>query len=881
MSAPSPDSPAWSWPIDQVAASLSSDRSTGLTAAEAQRRHAADGPNSIQQRGQRSWTQVLFSQFANVMVLLLAAAAIISLAIGEWTDAILIGIIVIANAIVGFTQEWSAERAVEALRQMAEPTARVCRDGAWQQHPAVELVRGDLIELSTGTLVPADARLIDCVELETSEAALTGESHPVTKQASPQPVETGLSDRHCMVFSGTSVVNGHGRALVTQIGSQTELGRIAELLESAQPAPTPLQQRLDALSRKLSLVIVGTAVVMFAIGFQRHGLGPMLLMAVGLAVAALPEGLPAVITIGLAIGAKRMAQRKAIIRRLTAVETLGSVNVICTDKTGTLTQNQMSVSEVKPATDEPLVRETLLHAAVLCNDAVVQSDGTVLGSPTERAFVVYAQDEDVDVGHQRDRHPRTAELPFSSERKRMSTLHRVAEGHVLYVKGALERVLPSCNRLAGTDQPVPEGTWRELAEHFAGQGQRVLAFARRVWDGRDPPETSEWDHSLEFLGLVAITDPVRPEVPEAIARCQSAGILPVLITGDHPETARSISEQIGIWKPGQSVLTGPDVDRMSDDELQQAVATTTVYARVAPEHKLRIVRSHQAMGSVTSMTGDGVNDAPALKQADIGVAMGQNGTEVAKESSAMILSDDNFATIVAAVEEGRAVFDNIRKSIAYLFAGNSAEVLLLFGAVLIGLPLPLIPIQILWINLVTDGLPALALAFEPPEANVMRRAPRGRQEGLFGHGLGWGVLVVGSSVAIALMLLFRSVLAAHPNSDAGLLRAQTAVFMALGLAELFYATSARDLSRALDPVGFFRNRWLVGAVAVGGLLQFSVCYLPILQPVFHTVSLSLQELLLCAGVGLTGVVVLEAWKQVVLVSESAGPGGDRSQKPAT
>jgi len=852
----------WALSGEEVEHALATDRSRGLTQTEAESRLGQVGENAIAHQAPQTWFRVLLLQFANVMVLLLTGAAIISLLIGEWTDAILIGLIVIANAIVGFSQEWTAERAVEALRRMAEPVARLCRGGRWKRTPAVQLVPGDLIELVTGDLVPADARLIEVVELETSEASLTGEAVPIPKRVEPVDAEAGLPDRPCMVYAGTSVVAGHGRAIVTQTGGRSELGRIAALLGQAQPSPTPLQQRLDALSRRLSAVIILIAVVLFLVGFQRHGLGRMLLMSVGLAVAALPEGLPAVITIGLAIGAKRMARRNAIIRRLTAVETLGSVNVICTDKTGTVTQNEMTVSEIRPATDDPQVRAALLQGSVLCNDAVVESDGDVVGSPTERAFLVFARDADVDIDAERQAHPRTAEVPFTSERKRMATLHRGTNGsHVLYVKGAIERVLPGCERLAGTETPVPESEWMDIAQTYAGQGQRVLALARRVWDGDAGADPGQWEQSLEYLGLVAITDPVRTEVPDAIAQCQSAGILPVLITGDHPETARAISEQIGIWKPGQHLLTGPEVDAMSDDELQEAVADTTVYARVAPEHKLRIVRCHQARGAVTSMTGDGVNDAPALKQADIGVAMGQNGTEVAKESSAMILSDDNFATIVAAVEEGRAVFDNIRKSIAYLFAGNAAEVILLLSAVLLGLPLPLLPIQILWINLVTDGLPALALAFEPPEADVMRRAPRRREEGLFSRGLGWAVLIVGTVVALSLLLLFRAFLPTQSESVQSLEHAQTAVFMTLGLAELFYALAARDLSRALDPRGIFRNRWLVAAVLAGGLLQFAVCYLPPLQSVFHTTSLSLRELGVCAAVALVGVFTLEAWKQ--------------------
>lgn len=858
------DSRPWATPPAELAAHLKADLQHGLTTAEAERRAREFGPNQIQHQSQRGWVKVFLAQFANVMVALLVVAAVISLVIGEWTDALLICLIVIANAIVGFSQEWTAERAIETLRRMTEPAAKVCRDGQWQQIPAVNLVVGDLIEVRTGDMVPADARLAVAVELETSEASLTGESSPVVKDLEPLPPATPLPDRACMLYCGTSVVAGHGHALVTQIGSQTELGRIAGMLTTATPAATPLQRQLDRLSQQLTVVIVAAAVIMFALGFQRHGLAKMLLTAVGLAVAALPEGLPAVITIGLAIGAKRMARRNAIIRRLTAVETLGSVNVICTDKTGTLTQNKMLVSHIEAATSSADHRRDLLHAAVLCNDATVDPDGTVQGSPTECAFLAMALEEGIKLDEVRGEFERINELPFTSARKRMATLHQSQDGQILFVKGAIEYVLPSCDRKVGSSEPLPRQELLDAAAALASRGNRVLAFARRAWSAAEPsPQPEEWGKSLEYLGAIALSDPVRPEVPDAIQQCRSAGILPVLITGDHPETARAIAEQLGIWKPGERVLTGAELDQMSPEQLQVAVRDTTVYARVSPAHKLWIVRGHQAGGSVTSMTGDGVNDAPALKQADIGVAMGRNGTDVAKEASAMVLSDDNFATIVAAVEEGRAVYDNIRKSVAYLIAGNTAEVLLLFLALVAGFPLPLFPIQILWINLVTDGIPALAMAFEPPEADVMRRVPRGRREGLFGQGLFWGVLLVGSSLAVSLLILFRSMLTGNESDDpAAITYAQTAVFMTLALAELVYATSARDLSRGFDVAGLCRNRSLLLAIVLGIGLQFAVCYVPQLQPIFHTVSLSARDLALCVGTSLTGFVAFEIWKRL-------------------
>ena len=869
----------------EVIESLATDGQAGLTPAEAQRRLAEHGPNELVERGLKSPWLILWEQLTGLMVLILIVAAVVSGALGDWKDAIAILAIVVLNAVLGFSQEFRAEKAMAALKQLAVPTVKVRRGGHVVEISASELVPGDIVLLETGGLVPADGRLLESVNLRVEEAALTGESEPVEKHARvlDRP-ELTVGDRLNMVYMGTVVTYGRGVAIVTATGMDTELGRIAELIQTVEREPTPLQRRLEQLGKGLAVAALGIVAVVFILGLLRgEDWQLMLLTAISMAVAAVPEGLPAVVTIALALGAQRMLKRQALIRKLPAVETLGSVTVICSDKTGTLTENRMTVTvldvlgetqqvdtllrrgipvadaELLPG-ERPSVRSLglLAKAAALCNDASLEPTPEggyqAVGDPTEGALVVAAAELGLVKSELDLRWPRVGEVPFTSERKRMTTVHRVGVTsdetdapwccgtYVAFAKGAVDSLLDISERVWSGDEDLPLND--ELRERIldandrlAGQGQRVLGVAfRPLYEEPDPADEAGLERAMTFIGLVGMIDPPRPEVREAVATAKSAGIRPVMITGDHPLTAQQIAWELDIAADGKP-LTGRDLSAMAADDLEGVVEQVSVYARVSPEHKLKIVRALQDRGQIVAMTGDGVNDAPALKKADIGVAMGITGTDVSKEAADMVLLNDNFATIVAAVKEGRTIYDNIRKFIKYTLSSNAGEIWVMLLAPLAGMPLPLLPLQILWINLVTDGLPGLAMGVEPPEPDTMNRPPHHPQESIFGRGLGRHVLWVG------LLMGLVSLGMGYWTWRAGWANWQTMIFTTLTLSQMGHALAVRS-RESLFKVGLLSNKALLGAVLLTFVLQMAVVYVPFLQNLFKTSALTLGELLL-------------------------------------
>lgn len=859
----------WSLPVESVAAELATDLAGGLSSEEAQHRLAAYGPNALRQAPAPSWLETLLAQFLDWMIGLLAVAALVSAVNGEWGDSLLIAAILVINAIIGFSQERRAERAVAALRRLAQPVSRVWRAGALVDLPVTAVVPGDIVEVQAGTLVPADGRIVGGADLQADEAPLTGESLPVDKDSQPCAADTLLPDRTSMAYAGTAIARGRGRLLVTATGMATELGRIASLLETTKVSPTALQRRLARLSKELGVVVVLISAVIFATGvFRGNPIDQMLLVAISLAVAAIPEGLPAVITITLALGSQRMSRRKAIVRQLSSVEALGSVSVICSDKTGTLTQNKMSVREIVPHADDAALREELLRAAALCNDAQF-TNGQWSGSATEVAIAQSAQREGTDVASLHREFPRIAEFPFNSQRKRMSTLHRAPDGDVtVYVKGAPEGILRRSVALATPAGAIPlaEADRARLEQSLgdlAALGRRVVGVARRPWKSEPARHPDAVERDLEFLGFLAILDPPRPEAREAILRCRSAGIMPVMITGDHQNTATAIGSELELYRQGDGVIDGRELASLEDSELVRRAAQTTIYARVSPEHKLRIVRAHQAQGASVAMTGDGVNDAPALKQADIGVAMGITGTDVSKEVARIILADDNFATIVAAIEEGRSVYDNIRKCVRYLLTSNASEIAVIFAAIVAGWPLPLLPVHLLWINLVTDGLPALAFAYERLEPDTMRRPPRPRDESIFARGLARNIVWYGLVMALAALCVywyFHAPAADEASQRAAVTYSRTATFFTLSVMQLLYVLSLRSSTKSVVRDPPWRNWRLLAASVAGIVLQFAIVYLEPVQPIFHTTALKPHDMAICLAAAVVPFALVELGK---------------------
>jgi len=856
------------------------DPAHGLHEAEVGRRRADHGPNVLAQSKARGPLALLADQFRDFMILVLVAAALISGFLGDWIDTLAILVIVLLNAVIGFVQAWRADRAMAALRQLAAMQATVLRGGQVQVLAASELVPGDIVLLEAGNQVPADLRLLDIAQLKVDESALTGESVTVEKHtARLQGTHHVLGDRLNMAFKGTTATHGRGRGLVVATGMATELGQVARLLQTGRGTGeagnaaggermTPLQLRLADFGRRLALAVLGICAVIFVVGVLR-GEDPVLMMltAVSLAVAAIPEALPAVVTVLLALGARRMARQNALIRRLPSVETLGSVTFICSDKTGTLTQNRMHVEEVwmegrvwhvgQP--HDPAMAE-ILRAAALCNDARHGRGNAWHGDPTETALAQTALEGGLDKAELEQAWPRVQERPFDSERKRMSTVHRNAQGAlVAYVKGAPESVLPQCTLQWRADGalPLPQQGVLDQAMALAAQGLRVLALARRELDVLpEDSQLAEVEQGLSLIGLVAMIDPPRPQAQAAVRDCLSAGITPVMITGDHPATALAIARRLGIVHDGHDVevLTGAELAQLNEPALHERVASVRVYARVDPVQKIRIVEALQQHGEFVAMTGDGVNDAPALKRADIGVAMGRGGTDVAREAASLVLLDDNFATIVRAVREGRRIYDNIRKFVRYALTGNSGEIWVIFLAPLLGLPIALLPIHILWINLVTDGLPGLALAREPAERGIMQRPPRPPQESLFAHGLWQHVLWVGLLMA-GLCLGLQAWALAHGNPHG-----PSMVFTTLTLAQMAHVLAIRSERDSLLALGLRSNLALLGAVLLTLALQLATLYVPALNPIFRTEPLSALELGLCFGAAALVLLAVELEK---------------------
>ena len=848
----------------------------GLSDAEAAERLTRDGPNKLKESKKDSLLKRFLGEFKDPMTIVLIIAALVSAVTAIYdgeslADAFIILAVVLINACLGVYQESKAEAAIEALQQVAAATAKVIRGGHQKTIRADEVVRGDLLVLEAGDAVPADARIVECASMKSQEAALTGESTDVEKQSEALTAagngEVPLGDRKNMVYMGSIITYGRGHAVVTGTGMDTEMGSIADALTNAKEEETPLQIKLNELSRKLSAMILVICAFVFIINLVRNGGKAVLdtfMVAVSLAVAAIPEGLSAVVTVLLSIGVTRMSKNNAIMRKLTAVETLGCTQIICSDKTGTLTQNKMTV--VKKVTED---EKLLMTAMALCSDAELE-EGEAVGEATECALVNDANRNGLPKPELAADLPRVDEAPFDSLRKMMSTIHRAGAGQefIQFTKGAPDEVLRRCTRIWRDGQAVPitDGERdRILTENkdMADQALRVLAAARRVYEERpasNTPETLEQD--LTWIGMCGMIDPIRPEVKDAIAQCRSAGIRPVMITGDHKDTATAIAKELGILEPGQMAITGAELDAIPDEVFAQEVRKYSVYARVQPENKVRIVDAWQALGMVTAMTGDGVNDAPSIKSADIGVGMGITGTDVTKSVADMILTDDNFATIVSAVAEGRRIYDNIRKAIQFLLSANLAEVLAVFSATLMGFTI-LKPVHILWINLITDTLPAIALGMEEAEKDVMHRPPRNRKESIFAGGLGFDIAFQGLIIAALTVFSYfvghrmESGTWAIAESPAGM----TMAFLTLSMIEIFHSFNMRSRTLSLFSLRK-QNLWLWGTLAFSLLVTAAVIFIPALSTAFSFQPITLTEYLIALALALSVIPIVEVEKAV-------------------
>jgi Ca2+-transporting ATPase len=866
----------WHLGVEEIARMLGADARTGLSSAAAEKRLETHGANELQEKQGRGPLAIFVDQFKGLIIWVLIGAALVSGFLKEWVDALAILTIVLLNAVLGLVQEYRAEKSLAALKKLSAPSYKVIRDGAVRVVPSRELVPGDLIEVEAGDYIPADSR----VRWHTSnfgvqEASLTGESTPVGKtDLVLEDKDVPLAERVNILYMGTSVVSGKARAFVVETGMQTELGRIAGLIQGIKKETTPLQRKLEEFGKWIIYLCFVLVAVVFGLEIIRGGkVLDMFLTSVSLAVAAIPEGLPAVVTIALALGVQRMVRRHVLIRKLPSVETLGCATVICSDKTGTLTRNEMTVRAVWTSRDafevtgagydpigafrrgadsvDPRRYPDLLMAmtaGVLCNNAhltLVEGRTSVFGDPTEIAILSAAAQAGIWKGDEERTYELVEEIPFDSDRKKMSIVRRADKDMTVFTKGAPDLLLNDCTfiREDGVERPLDESDRKRIMaanDAYSDQALRVLALAYRNLDQEPHSYAAEAiERDLTFAGLVAMIDPPRPEVREAMAKCRTSGIRTVMITGDHRNTAVAIARELGFYGDDSRALTGEDVDRLSDGELDAAVEHVSVYARVSPEHKLRAVRAWRRKGEIAAMTGDGVNDAPAVKEADIGVAMGITGTDVTKEVSDMVITDDNFASIVAAVEEGRGIYDNIRKFIHYLLSCNLGEILVMFTAALLGFPVPLLPIQILWVNLVTDGLPALALGVDPVDTNIMQRPPRRPDEPIITGARIWliglqGVLITACSLAAFLFVLL------YEKESIEL--ARTAALATLACCQLFHAFNCRSMKVSLFKLGILSNPQLVYATGLSFLLQMAIIYVPFLQPIFKTKAMSLPDL---------------------------------------
>ncbi len=844
----------------------------GLNEKEAAARLQHYGPNEIREIHKIRWYQILLAQFTNVMMLILFVALGVSVAVGEELDAIAIGVIIILNAAIGFVQEFKAEKAVEALKKMAAPHAIVIRGGKTIEIPASQLVPGDLIILEEGMHIPADARIIEATQLRTIEASLTGESQPIQKTTNIVKKHGSIGDLHNMVFMGTVISRGHGTAIVVETGMKTQFGKIAHMVQTEKPSPTPLQQKLNHLSKMIAFLVVGIAILLFALSFATNR-DPieMFMLSISLAVSVIPEGLPAIVTLTLAIGVQKIAKHNAIVRKLPAAETLGSTSMICTDKTGTLTQNQMTVQvihvngktqevtgtgydpkgEIKGKSSKEL--KLLLQTAALCNNAHLIKEGRkwdVTGDPTERCLLTLAEKAGIDYEVLNKKFPRKHELVFDSDRKRMSTFN----DDKLLTKGAPDTVLEICTHIQinGKKQKLTAEIRNKILEQndaFAQKAFRVLGFAYK--EVNESTKLSE--SNMTFLGMVGMIDPPRPEVKLAIKKCRSAHIGVTMITGDHALTAQAVGREIGLYKKGDKILTGADLDKMTEHELTKICEKIRIFARVSPKHKVKILKAFKRNGHIVAMTGDGVNDAPALKAADIGIAMGVTGTDVAKEAGDMILTDDNFATIVDTVESGRVIYRNLKKFIRFLLSANFDEVIVISVVFLMGMPIPFLPLQILWVNLLTDALPAIALGTDVPDDDIMKLKPRNPKESI------WHELLHFSLIAGFLASIVSLVLYFHTVNTTSIEHTRTLMFTTIVVFELMLVFSVR-FSNSHYFTHFWKNKLLLFGVAFSALMQIAAIYHPAFQKVLETQALTANDWFWILGMCAGGILIIEVWK---------------------